>query len=73
MMNMNCMSGGMKNKKACLIAIGAVGTAVAVGVGSWMIYHSRQMRLMRTAKRTGKILYKMGNVLQAASGVAEDF
>ncbi len=73
MMNMKCMSSMMPSKKACLITLGAVGAAVAVGVGSLAVYNSRQMKMMRAAKRTGKILYKMGSVLQAASGAAEEF
>lgn len=63
----------MMNKKTLLITLGAVGTAVAIGAGSIAVYNSKQMRMMRAAKRTGKILYKMGSVLQAASGAAEEF
>ena len=71
-LNMKCMKKScLPSKKICLISLGAVGAAMAIGVGSLAIYNSKQMRAMRIAKRTGKILYKMGSVLQAASGAVE--
>ena len=65
-MNMNsCM-------KRWMIALGAVGGVALLGAGAFAVWNSKQMRLMRAAKRTGKLLYKMGGAMQAISGIAED-
>lgn len=67
------MNNCMDHKKTWMISLGSVVGVAAVGLGAAAIWNSRQMRLMRTAKRTGKLLYKMGTVLQTLSGVAEEF
>ena len=67
-MNMSMMN----NKKAWIISAGSVLGVAAIGVGAAMVWNSRQMRMARAAKRTGKLLYKMGTVLQSVSGIADD-
>ena len=60
------------NKTACWISLGSVLGIAALGAGAVAVWNCKQMRMMRTAKRTGKLLYKMGAVLQSVSGVADD-
>lgn len=61
------------SKKAWMISLGSALGVAAMGACGVLIWNSKQARMMRTAKRTGKILYKMGSVLQSVSGIAEDF
>ena len=61
------------NMKTWMIVAGAVGGITLLGAGAFAVWNSKQMRMMRTAKRTGKLLYKMGSAMQAISGIAEDF
>ena len=60
------------NKKAWMIALGTVSGATALAVGAVAVWNSRQMRLMRAAKRTGKLLFRVGSAIQAVSGMVED-
>ena len=72
-MNMDQMGMAVcHNKKAILITVGSALGVTALGLGAVAIWNSRQLRMARAAKRTGKLLYKMGTVLQSVSGVAED-
>lgn len=66
------MDSMMRHKKTWMITAAGVLGVAAMGVGAVAIWNSHQMRMMRAAKRTGKLLYKMGTVLQSVSGVAED-
>lgn len=69
-MNMNMDM--CKNKKAIMITVGSALGVTALGLGAVAIWNCKQLRMMRAAKRTGKLLYKMGTVLQSVSGIAED-
>lgn len=60
------------NKTACWVSLGSVLGVAALGVGAVAIWNCKQLRMMRAAKRTGKMLYKMGAVLQSVSGIAEE-
>jgi hypothetical protein len=60
------------NMRAWMIVAGAVGGAALLGAGAFAVWNSKQMRMMPTAKRTGKLLYKLGSAMQAVSGIAED-
>ena len=61
----------LKNKKTWMITLGTVGAATAIAFGAAAIWNSRQMRLMRAAKRTSKLLYRVGSAMQAVSGMVE--
>ncbi|MBQ9761182.1 MAG: hypothetical protein IJW16_07520 [Clostridia bacterium] len=72
-MDMSMMNQAMcRNKKTVLVTVGSAIGVTALGLGAVAIWNSRRLRAMRAAKRTGKLLYKMGTVLQSVSGVAED-
>lgn len=60
------------NKKTVMISVGSAVGVAALGLGAVAVWNCRQLRMMRAAKRTGKLLYKMGTVLQSVSGVADD-
>lgn len=57
------------NRKAAAITLGSLGGAAMIGVGIALIWNCRQMRLMRSFKRAGRILYKVGAAMQSVSGV----
>lgn len=60
------------NKKTIMITVGSVLGVTAIGLGAVAVWNCKQLRMMRAAKRTGKLLYKMGTALQSVSGIAED-
>ncbi len=64
--------GTCDGKKTLLFALGAMLGVTALGLGAAAVWNSRQLRAMRAAKRTGKLLYKMGTALQTVSGLAEE-
>ena len=59
------------NMKVWMIVAGAVGGAALLGAGAFAVWNSKQMRTARVMKRAGKILYKVGSVLQSVSCVSE--
>ena len=59
------------NKKAWMIALGAVSGVTALAVGAVAVWNSKQMRLMRAAKRTGRLLFRVGSAMQAVSGLVD--
>ena len=59
------------NKKSILILTGVVGGVAALGGIVAAVLNSKQMRMVRAARRTGKILYKVGTVLQNLSGMTD--
>lgn len=58
-------------KKTVWMIMGAVGAVAALGVGSYLAWNSKQARMMRAAKRAGRILYKAGAVLQSVSEMTD--
>ncbi len=58
-----------KNKKAMLIALGAVGGVTALGVTAAALLNSKQMRTTRAIKRTGNMLCQVGSAMRNVSGV----
>ena len=71
-MQMNLMKGmSDKTKKTMLITLGAVGSAVALGVTATALWNSREMRTARAVKRTGKVLYQVGTAMRNVSGMGE--
>ena len=58
--------------KTWMIVLGAVGGAALLGAGAFAVWNSKQLRLMRTAKRTEHILYRLGSAMQAVSGISEE-
>ena len=73
--NMNNVMNRLKNMtpdgKTVLITLGAVGGVTALGVTAAAIWNSKQMRMARTVKKTGKILYQVGTAMRNVSGVSE--
>jgi len=60
------------DKKTVLLALGALGGMTAIGMTAAAVYNSRQMRMSRAVKRTGKILYQVGTAMRDVSGIAEN-
>lgn len=60
------------DKKTVLLALGALGGVTAIGMTAAAVYNSRQMRMSRAVKRTGKILYQVGTAMRDVSGIAEN-
>ncbi len=59
----------LKNKKMIITLASVAGGVAALGIGGMAIWNSKQLRTMRAVKRTEKILYKAGAVLQTLSEV----
>ena len=59
------------DKKTVLLALGALGGMTAIGMTAAAVYNSRQMRMSRAVKRTGKILYQVGTAMRDVSGITE--
>lgn len=71
-MHMDLMKGmSDKTKKTMLITLGAVGSAVAIGVTATALWNSREMRTARAVRRTGKVLYQVGTAMRNVSGMGE--
>lgn len=54
-----------------MIALGGIGGVALLGALAAGVWNSRQMRFARTMKRVDCVLYKLGGVLQSASGKRE--
>ena len=68
----------MMNKQILILGGGASGLAAAViasatliGAGAFLVWNSRQAKMIRAAKRASKILYKAGTILQSVAEVAD--
>ena len=61
----------MKNKKMMWVLLGTAGGVAVLGAGAYAVWNCRQLRMMRAARRAGKILYKAGAVLQSVSEFAD--
>lgn len=59
------------NKKAIITAAAIVGGVSLLGGAFAAVWNSRQMKMMRAAKRTGKILNRIGCMLQNLSGMTD--
>ena len=57
--------------KGAWIAAGVMAGIALVGTGAYLMWNSRQAKMLRTAKRTGKILRRTGAILQAVADAAE--
>ena len=55
--------------KRTWIAAGVVAGVALAGTGAFLMWNSRQAKMLRAAKRTGKVLRRTGAILQA---VADD-
>ncbi len=58
-------------KKTVWTVVGMLGGFAALGFGAYLVWNSKQARMARAAKRTGRLLYKAGSVLQSVSGLTE--
>ena len=57
--------------KAAWVTAAVMASATLVGAAAYLAWNSRQAKMLRAAKRAGKILYKAGAVLQSVATVAE--
>ena len=57
--------------KRTWIAAGVAAGVVLAGTGAYLMWNSRQAKMLRTAKRTEKILRRTGAILQAVADAAE--
>ena len=78
MMNdvMNDMMGKMhldsdKAKKTVLVTLGSAIGVAALGVTAAAVWNSKQMRMSRAVKRTGRVLYQVGTAMRNVSGFSE--
>ena len=46
-------------------------SATLLGAGAFLVWNSRQAKMLRAAKRASKILYKAGTILQSVAEVAD--
>ena len=71
--------GGMMNKglgtamrdRRTWTAVGIMAGVAMAGVGAYLLWNSRQAKMLRTAKRTGKVLRRTGAILQAVAEATE--
>ena len=61
----------MKMPKKMWILLGSIGGAAAISAVGVAVWNSRSMRAMRAARRTGKILYRVGAALQSVGSLME--
>jgi hypothetical protein len=59
------------SSKGMWIAAGVAAGLALMGTGAYLMWNSRQARMLRTAKRTGKLLRRTGAILQAVADAAE--
>ena len=57
--------------KRTWIAAGVVAGVALAGTGAFLMWNSRQAKMLRAAKRTGKVLRRTGAILQAVADVTE--
>ena len=60
-----------KAKKSMVITLSAVGGVAMLGVAAAAVWNSKQMRMSRAVKRTGKVLYQVGTAMRNVSGVSD--
>lgn len=58
----------LKMDRKATVCVGVLGGMVLLGIGAYSLWNCKQLRMMRAAKRAGKVLYKVGAVLQSLSG-----
>ena len=63
--------GSDKSKKAMLVTLGGALGVTALGVTAVAVWNSKQMRMSRAVKRTGKVLYQVGTAMRNVSGVSQ--
>lgn len=59
------------NQRLLLATLGGIGGVALLAALAAAVWNSRQMRFARAVKRTECVLYKLGGVLQSASGKRE--
>ncbi len=62
----------MKNQKLLWVILGTAGGLTALGVGSALIWNSRQMKLWRFSRRANQLLCRTGAVLQSIAAAVEE-
>ena len=60
-----------KAKKSMVIALSTAGGVAMLGVAAAAVWNSKQMRMSRAVKRTGKVLYQVGTAMRNVSGVSD--
>ena len=66
---MNAMTS--QNSKVMWTVAAVMAGATLLGAGTYLVWNSRQAKMMRAAKRASKILYKAGTILQSVAEVAD--
>ena len=59
------------NSKPLWTAAAVIASATLIGAGAFLVWNSRQAKMIRAAKRASKILYKAGTILQSVAEVAD--
>lgn len=59
-----------KNSKIMWTVAAVMAGATLLGAGAYLAWNSRQVKMLRAAKRASKILYKAGTILQTVAEVA---
>ena len=65
------MCNAKRDAKHVWTVAGIMAGAALAGAGTYLIWNSRQARMLRTAKRTGKILRRTGAILQAVADATD--
>ena len=59
------------NAKYVWTVAGVMAGVALAGTGAYLIWNSRQAKMLRAAKRTGKILRRTGAILQAVADATD--
>lgn len=59
------------SKKTMLVTLGAALGVTALGVSAVAVWNSKQMRMSRAVKRTGRVLYQVGTAMRNVSGLPD--
>ena len=59
------------NAKYVWTVAGIMAGAALAGAGAYLIWNSREAKMLRAAKRTGKILRRTGAILQAVADATD--
>lgn len=57
--------------KGAWITAGVMAGIALAGTGAYLMWNSRQAKMLRAAKRTGKVLRRTGAILQAVADATE--
>lgn len=61
----------MEHCRGRWVVAGIMAGAALLGAGAYLAWNSRQAKMLRAAKRTGKILRRTGIILQSVADATE--